>query len=319
MALLISPLSDSAPQKGARISASWLDRLQKFVAQNTIRSISGGTLKRNPDGIDLIVPQRQNPTRVYVAYGTANVDVTGGAVCSLANLAQDHNAATQLNMELGTLATNQFTFTKEGQFLLTYHASFTLNVGEATTHVPSVVTCQSYLRAGGTELPGSKHKTDAVQIPNFSDFVKTSGGALTLSTDISGATGLTDAFTTQEDVPFSFYPSGGYLTSVATTVDLLTPSGLDGANKMPVTLDTQTAITADTNASAIAAYTPEDYVHGATSGTAIIKVIRNTSGVLKIELAGPTEVSPVIDLFATGAGGLEVICVANSISIQHIS
>lgn len=176
MSLLVSPLGGNEPNAGERVSASWLRKLWSIGAENRIRSIVGGTIKRNPDGVDLVIAQTSYPGRAYAAYGAASTSVTTGATCSLTALVQDHDETKATNMEICTLASNQITFTKPGQYLVTYHASFELDIGGATTHVPAVTNVTSYLRADGNTLAGTTHYASAAQVLNLSDFVKTDGG-----------------------------------------------------------------------------------------------------------------------------------------------
>lgn len=308
MSLLDSAFNGNDPEAGKKVSASWLRRLWSMTYSNRIKSIVGGTLKQSTDGVDIVIAQTSYPGRAYAAYGSASTSVTTGATCSLTALVQDHDATTATNMELCTLASNQITFTKPGQYLVTYHASFELDIGGATTHVPAVTTVTSYLRASGNTLAGTTHYASAAQVPNLSGFLKADGADQPeIQVALGGATGKTEAF----DV-VAYALEGGGPQNGPTDVTF------DGDNKQAVTLDTQTLDATD-NFGRLADYSTTGAVRTTTSGTTLVKVVLNSSGVLKIRVPGPTDYAPILDIYATGADSRSVTNVSTSLSITRLA
>ena len=224
----------------------------------------------------------QRTIRAITGYGTASVDITGGALCSITDFRKDFDDTHITALDFASVTSNLITLSRPGYYLVTYHTVLLIDIVEAATVNPSSTVGKTILKAGSLELTGTQGFVTAPEIPNLNDFLKWDGtdtGPL-VQVDVGGATG----------------------TSV---------SG-------DVTLDANQVLDCTDNIDPVTTESTDSYVKGSTSGTAMITVKYNASNVLKI-FVGVTEYDPTIGVYGSrDYGTSDVLALSTSISLVKI-
>jgi len=307
---------DKSPvfQKGADLFKALSAENMSALRDHTVFEIIGGTGEVVPGkGIRLRIPEvRRQETRCVVLSGVGSTALSGTLTLDTETL--DVPSAATL-AKLGTLSGSVLTFRTTGLFMCHYCASFEMILDGALTATPGHVVVQSEMRIGGVSLASTSSSTSAAKIPNFDDFVTATGGVLEMSVeDITVETpALTvGSFVDCDSITVSGDGEGGY-TVGNTCANAITDAELVGGKL----ISTQQAdVDVTTNATAITGSTPEGVASGNTSGQALIRVIRNASGVLKI-LDGATERDPTISLYASVTNG-DADCLVATLSITQL-
>ena len=242
----------------------------------------------------------QRTIRAITGYGTASVDVTGGALCSITDFRKDFDDTHITALDFASVTSNLITLSRPGYYLVTYHTVLLIDIVEAATVNPSATVGKTILKAGSLELTGTQGFVTAPEIPNLNDFLKWDGtdtGPL-VQVGLGGATGT------------------AALGGATGTADIYGAVTLDVQN-VPVTLDTQTLDCTD-NIDPVTTESTDAYVKGSTSGTAMITVKYNASNALKI-FVGVTEYDPTIGVYGSrDYGTSDVLALSTSISLVKI-
>ena len=229
----------------------------------------------------------QRTIRAISGYGTASVDVTAGALCSITDFRKDFDDTHITALDFATVTANLITLSRPGYYLVTYHTVLFIDIVEAATVNPSATVGKTILKAGSLELTGTQGFVTAQEIPNLNDFLKWDGTDLAplIQVDLSAAN-----------------------TSSA--------EGCDGAGCFNAI--TGGTIDATDNIDAVTTESTDSYVKGSTSGTALITVKYNASNVLKI-FVGATEYDPTIGVYGSRDFGIsDVLALSTSISLIKI-
>jgi hypothetical protein len=231
----------------------------------------------------------------------------------------DYDAYVQT--KLGTIASNIFTFSIEGFFLVNYCSVVELDLSASANFLPEVVEVRMLLKLGATSLDRSTSVIGQSRFPNFTGVVRTNdaGDSLDQSIDISSLVVETPVISTTTAVDCDSlevveFQSGEFaITSYSCTSDLATTAEtVDGKwQSTPVTGDFEV----DSNAAAVSDYDPDSFGTATAAGMALVRVIRNSSGVLKI-LDGATERDPTLSLFGSCTG--TAITLNSTISILKL-
>ena len=299
--------------------------LSKLLGQMGIGSISGAVeAEQTPDGWNLHFPRRASgPSRCYVL--STGSSTTLPAILGLSAITYDVEAARTASL-LGSLSDGVFTFTKPGLYHALYAASIEFVLSGATGPTPGVVSSQANLRVGGVSLDLSRSDACCPLTPNFDGFV-TNEGAIEQSVSLDGVTGKTEVLTPVSavlcnsitgTVVFDEYgqPTGEVTIITNSCANVLSAMELDGENKLDITIDDGQDVDVDSSLEVIADSEPAGLGYGTVTGQALVRVIRNATGELKI-LDGVTERSPTIEIYATVANGAAV-CVNASLSISKL-
>lgn len=282
---------------------------------------SPGTLRKNGLAGDTVTPnlttRNQLRTRACLANGTSTTVITTATTIPLTSLTND-TEETEPSCWIATLASNELTFKREGFYL----ATFCMTIGYESDTGTSGATMKeakvnAWIKAGGEVFAASSAWGTLVSKFNYSGLI-TCDGDIEQSVDIGSATGKTDAFTVQTEVPFTFNSADGYLTDVATTVDLLMPTGLDGDNKMPVTLDSPQSRDITSNLTKVTAYPSQLFGQQTITGTCLIQVVPTAADTYKVRIAGTNYGSTLkIEATATygGDGTVDPVAVCTSLTV----
>jgi len=286
------------------------------LRDHTVFEIIGGTGEVVPGkGIRLRIPEaRRQETRCVVLSGVGSTALSGTLTLDTETL--DVPSAATL-AKLGALSGSVFTFRTTGNFNCHYCASFEMILDGALTATPGHVIVQSEMRVGGVSLASTSSSTSAALIPNFDGFVVTDGGAeleMTVQDLIVETPVLTlGSFVDCDSITVTGGEEGGYVVG-NTCANAITDAELVGGKLQSTPAAGASDVT--TNASAITGSLPEGVASGNTSGQALIRVIRNASGVLKI-LDGATERDPTISLYASVTNG-DADCLVATLSITQL-
>lgn len=279
------------------------------LAAGIINSVSGNlALIRGPNGTTLHSdPQVKMPTRCYVlSAGSATLDAT----IPYDTIAYDL-PVTNTTALLGTLSGGVFTFTKEGFYLTAYFVTCEMDLSGATTATPPPVTCDATIQLGGVDYGPSYCATSAAKTPNFDGFV-TNSGAIEQSIDLSGLESFSNSFETSSfitcDSTISIEGTADEYGNVSGTAYgwtcgyALNTAVLEADGTLKSTVPTTTPLDVTTSMTVISGSTPTGTAFGNLSGSALVQVIRNSSGVIKILDAG-VERSPTISVNGTKTDG----------------
>lgn len=278
------------------------------LAEASLVSVSGNlTMRQGPGGTALHVPHPvRMPTRCYAISATST---SLPATINLSSITYDL-PATNTTALLGSLSSGAFTFTKEGVFLITFHATAEMDLSGATTATPAPVTVTVTANAGAAALTYTAAKTSAAKTPNFDGFVTNPDGTIEQTVSLNGATGKTGVFGGPIEVPQGVSGDNDANWSVqANVVDYDT--GLNVDKTMDVTLD-DADIDVTTSLEVITDSEPSGTAFGTVSSTFLVEVIRNGSGDLKINGG-----APAVYLDGAVSGGSATITTA-TLSILQI-
>lgn len=289
------PLFETGKKIREQLNANRMNDL----AQSRVFEVVGGRLEFVPGrGFRITIPNA-NPcdNRACVVTGETPVSIDGGGVFAFSIINSDVDTTTAAEQVLVELDMGKFVyFQKPGLYLVSYQAVISLDIGGASTHAPGVCEASANLANGGVDLLETISYFGSALLPNLSKFVKTNDTeAVTIQTDVGGATGKTAAFNIA-----SYALSGGGTQNGPTDITF------DGSNRQNITLDASQVLDATSNLDKIADYTPSGTVRGTVCGSCLVNVIRDAddSGNLKI-LDGTTKRDPYLTLTGNrvSAGG----------------
>jgi len=300
------------------------------LSAGIVTSVSGSLLMTmGPNGTNLHAdPQKRMPTRCYVLEAST---VALDALIPYSAITYDL-PSTNTTALLGTLSGGVFTFTKEGFYLVSFFVTVEADLGGATTATPDPVTCDAVIQLGTVDFASSRSKASFTKVSNFDGFV-TNSGAITQDVDLSGLEVFSDVFEPKDFVtcgaeitstPDFDYDYDGYITG-GTVASELDPLACDKAlndeilevdDTLKSTVPASTVIDVDTSLTVITGSSPAGTGYGSLSGCALVQVMRNASGVLKILDAG-VERSPTVAVYATKIDG-DVNALNSTLSILQI-
>jgi len=286
-------------EEGRRLADEVTAEKLRAMAQAIIYEVIGGTADYVPGrGTSLKINRRLEPnSRCYVI--TQATPTALSAVIGLDTITYDVPAARTASL-LGTLSGGLFTFTKPGFYLASYTASVEMDLSGASGPDPQPVTCQANLQLGGVTLASTGSGCSAAKIGNFDGFVF-NDGAIVQGIDLTGVTGKTAAFeevsvAACEGSSVDIGGAEGYASSsgpgpvelnspnvfdvINTCIDVIGTATLSGGQQN-VTLDDAT-IDVDTSLTVIQDSDPQGTAAGTMAGQTLVRVIRNSSGVIKI-------------------------------------
>lgn len=228
----------------------------------------------------------QRTIRAISGYGTASVDVTAGALCSITDFRKDFDDTHITALDFATVTANLITLSRPGYYLVTYHTVLFIDIVEAATVNPSATVGKTILKVDSLELTGTQGFVTAQEIPNLNGFVKCDDeDPFLVQIDLSGAN-----------------TSSAEGCAGAGCFNAITGGTIDGTS----------------NASRVTTESTDSYVKGSTSGTALITVKYNASNVLKI-FVGATEYDPTIRVYGSRDFGIsDVLALSTSISLVKI-
>lgn len=270
----------------------------RAMAQSIIYDVVGGSADFLPGrGTSIKIPRKINPeSRCYVL--TSVTETALPATVALDAIAYDIESD-RTSAVMATISAGVITLTKPGFFKVAYTGNMKLSLSGATTATPGQVVATAKLKLGGVALESTRSDVSATLTPNFDGFV-TNGGEIEQTVDLGGVTGKTDAWTGPLSVPAG--TGGGGEATWAPTASTVDWDSLDGAQKIGTTIDAGQSVDVTTSLEVISGSAPSGYAYGTVASQALIQVIRNTSGEIKI-LDGAVERDPTIQIYAEVSGG----------------